>query len=219
MIEDTIESYMIDGKLYVTTSFVSAFFQTDPRNIRNWKKDGLSSKKERGIRQDLFLFNEVYKWTRENIDKGKSRAGKKKKESVEDMMEEPNLRHIDDLSFEEAERRKKIAELKLANIKIAKEEGLLIEADDVDKAMYEQAIMHITKINNDEKIIPILLSLTEEQVKNLKEHNKDHIDLLHSQIEQRFKKDPSNYDIFHEILIARKRGVMPFKMIDEIKKL
>jgi len=189
MIEGTIESYMIDGKLYVTTSFVSAFFQTDPRNIRNWKKDGLSSKKERGVRQDLFLFDEVYKWNKENINQNKSRAGKKKKEptnevrnsnrdkknkkdfnirdKIDDIKEEIGKKEVENLP--QYELKEVIENLeKLTKLEIAI--GDLIPKRDTEKVIIEFAITLIAGYKRDIKILPKeCMQRSEEEIKKILE--------------------------------------------------
>ena len=221
-----LESYEVNGKLYVTTKFLSTYFSKTEKQVGRWKSDGMPvavKPKELKIRGDVFHLDECIKWVSENINPSKSRATARrgKEVDIDAMMNEANLEELDDLTFDEADRRKKIEDLKLAKLKREKEEGLLIEADDVDKALYEQAIMHRTKLDNDEKILPILLeNKTQEEIAYIyHEHNNDHLEMLDSQLEPRIKKDPSNYDIFHKVLEARMKKATPKQIIEAIKSL
>lgn len=217
---DKIESYVIDGQLWVTTKFIEAYYNTDDRNIRNWITKGLPCEKMQGIKQNCFNLKETIMWHIENINQTKSKASRRSQEkTIDEMMDERNLEDIDSVSQEEADRRKKILDVKLAQVKLDEAEGRLIPADDLDKSLYEQAVMHITKLNNDEQILPILLeNKNQEEIRDiLHEHNEEHLATLDEQIERKFKTDPSNYDIFNKVLEARKKGTKPKELISIIE--
>lgn len=169
--QEIIESYLIDGKLYVTTKFVSEFFQTDARNIRNWKKEGLKSKKERGIRQDLFLFNEVYDWNKQNINPSKSRAGSKTKsveiphsdgsdieETVIDIQgkiaQANELLQLKGTSQEDADRIKKILDGLIQAVKLGEQTKELIPKRDIEKVLVEFVVTLIQGYKRDIKLLP-----------------------------------------------------------------
>lgn len=187
--------------------------------IKDYEKKGMprSEYSTNGI--VYYNLKDVMDWILVNVDISKSkRVGAKEKIVDTDYsFDESSLKDIDSISMDEAERRKKIADLKLANIKLEEAEKKLIPADDVDKAMTEQALMHKTKLNNDEKILPILLGLTDSQVHLLHEHNNDHLETLDKQITQRYKKDITNFDVFNEVLNARAKKVMPIKLVKAIQ--
>jgi len=69
----SLESYSYDGKVYVTTEFLAAYFNMDKRNITNWKKKGLEPIKNKAIsRSNLFVLQEVIVWVEININQTKS---------------------------------------------------------------------------------------------------------------------------------------------------
>ena len=237
---NSIESYEIDGKLYVNTKFLCAFFSKSEKQIGRWKKDGFpiaKKPKELTFRGDVFNLQEAQDWVKYNIDKQKSQATQKNKEiEIDDISEEEvleQLANVDqrllkklismDVTLKKtvADANKAEEEAQISKLKRQQLEESLIDADDVDKALYEQAIMHKTKLDNDEKILPILLEMkTQEEIEHiLHEHNSDHLDLLDRQIEQKFKNDNSNYDVFNQVLESRRKGVTPNQLIKIIKEI
>ncbi|WP_420480200.1 hypothetical protein [Brevundimonas sp. FT23028] len=216
---EVVEAYVENGKVYVATKFLENYFKTSTRNIGNWIKKGLPKYKLKGINSNVFILEEVLIWHANNINKTKSRAGKKRKD--EEGMNYEETIDLNLISYEEADRRKKILDVQLASVKLKEAEGELINADELDKALYEQAIMHITKLDNDEKILPILLEMkNQDEIKKiLNEHNEDHLDTLSKQIEKKFKDDPTNYDVFNEILEKRKNGIKPQELIEKLKEM
>ena len=57
---ESLESYSYDGKVYVSTQFLAAYFNMDKRNITNWIKKGLEPIKNKAIsRSNLFILQEV----------------------------------------------------------------------------------------------------------------------------------------------------------------
>lgn len=233
-----LESYEINGKVYVNTKFLSAYLSKSDKQIGRWKKDGCPvarKPKELKVRGDVFILKDVEEWVKYNIDKQKSQATQKTKEielddiSEEEMVEQ--LATIDQrvirklISMESALKKTKAdadkaeEDAQISKLKRQQLEGSLIEADDVDKSRYEQAIMHKTMIENQEKIFPIILEMksSDEISHLLHEHNSDHLDLLDSQIEQKFKGDMSLYDIFYEVMLERKNKTSPKEIIKRIK--
>lgn len=70
-----IESYLINQKLYVSTKFLSGYFNRSDKQIARWKTSGLeptNKPKELNKRGDFFIFEEVLKWHEQNINKTKS---------------------------------------------------------------------------------------------------------------------------------------------------
>lgn len=237
---NTIESYEIDNKLYVNTKFLCVFFAKSEKQIGRWKKDGLpiaKKPKELTFRGEVFNLKDAQEWVKYNIDKQKSQATQKNKTiELEDITEEEILeqmasmdqRIVKKLILMDSNLKKTVAdankaeeEAQISKLKRLQLEESLIDADDVDKSRYEQAIMHKTMIENQEKIFPIILEnkSSDEISKIINEHNNDHMDLLNSQIEQKFKGDSSNYDIFYEILQARRNKAEPNKIIKAIREV
>ena len=91
---EPLESYSYDGKVYVTTQFLAAFFNMDKRNITNWTKKGLEPIKNKSIsRSNLFILQEVIVWVEININQTKSgnRKGLGKDEDNEDQVDYESL--------------------------------------------------------------------------------------------------------------------------------
>ena len=120
-----------------------------------------------------------------------------------------------------ADANKATEDAQISKLKRKQLEESLIDADDVDKSRYEQAIMHKTMLENQEKVFPIILeNKTSEEISNLiHEHNNDHLDLLDSQIEQKFKGDFSNYDVFYEILLLRRNKKNTKDILKKLKEI
>lgn len=72
---EQIESYLINQKLYVSTKFLSGYFNRSDKQIARWKTSGLepaNKPKELNKRGDFFILEEVLKWHEKNINKTKS---------------------------------------------------------------------------------------------------------------------------------------------------
>ena len=218
-----------EGKRVVSRAELAIKLNVSDKTIQRYAKDGMPTCEELWSRNfQIFYFDECVEWKEENIDRKQSKRVNKHKEiTVDTDFDSSNDDNSDNkedpdnlkMSQEEGERREKRAKAMLAEIKLSEAKGLLIPADDLDKAMYEQAIMHKTDKTNDEKILPVLLEMkTTDEIRNLLEdHNDDRLELLDSQIEQRFKKEPSNYEIFEAVLQSRKKGNMPKDIIRGIE--
>ncbi len=70
---EALESYSYDGKVYVSTQFLAAYFNMNKRNITHWIKKGLEPIKNNAIsRSNLFILQEVIVWVEININQTKS---------------------------------------------------------------------------------------------------------------------------------------------------
>lgn len=213
------------GREIVSKADLEKIWRVTPKTIQRYVADGMPRCDVLWKRNfQIFYLDECVEWKQANIDRKQSARVNKHKKIKQDTVEEdvappPPPTDDNDMPIEEAERREKVAKAKMAEIKLKEAEGLLIPADDLDKAMYEQAIMHKTDKSNDEKILPILLEMkNQEEIRDLLEsHNDDRLELLDSQLEQRHKNEPTNYDIFNHILVARKKGKTPQEIIKGIK--
>lgn len=76
---DVIESYVVKGKMYVSTKFLCFYFFRTDKQIGRWKKDGLpiaKKPKEISARGDFYILEEVVKWVDINVNKTKSNNSK-----------------------------------------------------------------------------------------------------------------------------------------------
>jgi len=213
---EQIEAYINNRKLYVPTKFLTTYFQTDERNIRNWIKKGLEFERVQGIRSNLFIFSEVLIWHKENINKSKSNNAKNRVVEVRNntVQENDGLR-----SYDDSEAKEKHFKAELAEIKYLEAQGLLVNADDLDKAMAEQAVLHIADKTNDEKVLPVVLENKQAQdIANiLHEHNQERIAMLHKIFNKSFKSNETINDILVEIFDNLSDGISPTEIINKIK--
>jgi len=184
-----IESYVIDKKLYVTTAFISEYFKTDTRNIRNWTKRGLPSREEQGIRSNLFVLEETIEWVKTNINQAKSHTSREKKISIEPQQGEATLEkqindiqgkiklvneklQIDGTGYEEAERISKIIDALTKTVKLGEQTKDLIPKKDTEKVIIEFIITLIAGYKKDIKILPKELARRDEKtIKEILENN------------------------------------------------
>jgi len=74
---EKLEAYSYEGKVYVSTQFLAAYFNMDKRNITNWIKKGLEPYKIKQLsRSNLFILSEVIVWIELNINQTKSQNRK-----------------------------------------------------------------------------------------------------------------------------------------------
>jgi hypothetical protein len=72
---EVIESYEINGKLYLNTKFLCVFFNKSEKQVGRWKKDGMpiaKKPKELNKRGDYYILEKVIEWVDKNINKTKS---------------------------------------------------------------------------------------------------------------------------------------------------
>lgn len=82
---EKLECYSYDGKVYVSTLFLAAYFNMSKRNITNWVKRGLEPIKNTALsRSNLFILQEAEIWVEININDVKSRNRKGNSDNKED---------------------------------------------------------------------------------------------------------------------------------------
>jgi hypothetical protein len=106
----------------------------------------------------------------------------------------------------------------LARLKRQALEGSLVEADDLDKAMAEQAILHKTDKINDEKVLPTLLAGKDanEIAILLHEHNQERLTHFDRIINKEFKAPETLYNVVEAVLAKLSQGVSPDQIIKAI---
>ena len=128
---------------------------------------------------------------------------------------------ISKMDFVQLEKEEKKLKVQLAKVKLDEAEGKLVSAEDIDKALTEQAIMHITKLNNDEKVLPVLLANQDKDTlaRLLHEHNEEHLQTLSANLKKKYKDGFSNIDAFNLILDLTKHGVSIESIMDKLTEL
>ena len=188
------------------------------RQITNYVKDGMPVHSVGKRNAQLFDMGACKKWRLENIDKTMSIKTTSTEERDKITEEDEELQKNDMLRKLKADADDAELKVQLNTIKLAEAEGRLVDADDLDKAMSEQAIIHRTDKTNDEKILPILLEnrSSGEIAEILHEHNQERLNGLDKMINKVFDSKESMYEIVEEVLARLKDGVEPNTLIKRI---
>jgi len=147
-------------------------------------------------------------------------------ESIEGL-DELEYKQLVKLELDEIEKLSKIIELKKKNterqiqeIKKDTEQGLLVKAENLDRAMSELAIIHKTDMINQEQVLPTILEgkNSNEILEELRQINFDRLEFLSKIIKKGAKwfkdDDYSLYEVVQDILNAVNNG----KTFKELKK-
>ena len=187
------------------------------RQLGNYVKQGMPIHSVGKRNKQMFNVDVCLEWQRNNIDKTMSMKSKSNlsikrvlKETKETKEVEVDIERKDnrDLQVNDALRKLKAeaddAELKvkLNEIKLAEAEGRVVDANDLDKAMAEQAIMHKTDKINDENLLPILLeNKSKDEIKKiLIEHNSERLKMLDALIKKEFETPTTLYEVVEVVL-------------------
>jgi hypothetical protein len=194
------EAVVIDGKLYGTTELVMQMFSVTNRTVRNWQKEGLEYAAGGVPRfQNLFELADVVRWVGAHQPQAKSsKVGRLKGASAS---------NLDDLDLatatkEDLDRLKVMEEVKKKRLENAEARGQLIPAEDQDRAMAEQAVLHRGQYLDDFEVLPgALEGQTKNQIKAfLRGHYERRMKNLHDFITKEFDMpDWLNHKI-HELI-------------------
>ena len=221
----SIESFLVDSSLLVTVDFLMAYFNVSQRQITNYVKSGLPKIDSRNDGRGgigLYDINKCIEWRLDNLNKSKQASTEKAKARQEERQKQnaPPSEDIRDMSFEEAERLKKIVDFQIAEVKLAEVEGRLVDANDLDRAMSELAIMHKTDKTNDQDVLTVLLeNKSSAEIRELLySHNEERLEMLDSIINKEFKSKETLYEIVESILNKLSDGVEPSKIISKVNE-
>jgi phage terminase Nu1 subunit (DNA packaging protein) len=209
--------YLHENREVVTSRYLQQIWGVTDRTIRNYIKEGMPVSDISSSKFKIFDLIECINWRMSQIDMSKSNVSKAtQKENETESGEE---------SVAKANRDKIIADAKKAiheaNVSEMKEKNMrdeLISADDVDKAMAEQAVIHKTDIINSEKILPLILEdkSSAEITQELVGHNSERIKELNKLIKKEFDCDETLFEIIQEVIEELKKS-NPSKIIEKIK--
>jgi phage terminase Nu1 subunit (DNA packaging protein) len=209
--------YLHESREVVTSRYLQQIWGVTDRTIRNYIKEGMPVSDISSSKFKIFDLIECINWRMSQIDMSKSNVSKAtQKENETESGEE---------SVAKANRDKIIADAKKAiheaNVSEMKEKNMrdeLISADDVDKAMAEQAVIHKTDIINSEKILPLILEnkSSAEITQELVGHNSERIKELNKLIKKEFDCDETLFEIIQEVIEELKKS-NPSKIIEKIK--
>lgn len=145
------DSYKIGTKVLVTENFLADFYEVHKRSIHVWRTKGLKADPMSLKNLNLYNLVDVLKWHNDTIV-GKSTIFKADGE----VNREANL-PLDEVSSDEADRRKKIEEVKKMLKINAELSGSLVKAEDLDRGMAEQAVIHKGQYMDDLVQLPSIL--------------------------------------------------------------
>ncbi len=127
---------------------------------------------------------------------------------------------LDKVTYDEARRRSEIKKVRLAEIKIRKEMGVLVEADDLDRAMAEQAALYEASKRNGEKVLPSILEnkSADEIGKLLKQYNRADSSNKQVLFAHKYRMTESFFDVAIAVFDAMIKGIEPHDLVKAIKK-
>lgn len=218
------EVFVIEYIVYVTSKFIQDKFSITARQVTNWKKKGLEESKYSVKTLRLFDLEYVTDWHKINVNKSQSDRTSSTRTSEEgESDEEREETNLDLLTTPEAERRKKIEDLKLATRKNEIEEKLYIPIEDSDIAMAELAGTMISFLGNLRDIIPTEAEFMsrDDIAVILDGHFKDSINDLAEIVNNTTQEnvDASVYDILFAVIRQGKNGVSTDDMIKTLKEI
>ena len=125
------------------------------------------------------------------------------------------------VSFDEARRRSEIKKVELAEIKIREAMGQLVDANDLDRAMAEQAALYEASKRNMEKILPVVMENKDSSTIRsiLMEYNTNDSLQKRNLFGNKFRSTNTFYDIAYEVFNLLVNKVEPDDIIETLKKL
>lgn len=193
------------------------------RQVGNYVRDGMPIHSVGARNAQLFDIKACQLWRSKNIDKSMAVKTINIKPSVidyEETLAEEEIRQRSDLSRKyTADAENAEINVELNKLKLEKERGIVVNADDLDKAMAEQAVIHKTDKTNDEKILPILLqNKTSAEIAILiHEHQQERLIMLDKLISKQFTSHSSLFDIIEQVLELLSCDVEPDEIITRMK--
>ena len=238
------ETFLIGDKMFVTSTFLQTLFKIGKRQVTNLKNKGLTE--SNFSIKGLMLYDLAYTiaWYELNVNKEKANATAKTKdraknttgtnagtEAEQDGTEEEKGQkeidysdtHMDDLPWQEIERRVKLGQLKSITRKNEIEDGLYIPIENSDIAMAELAGMLISLLGNLRDIIPTEAEHQKRDhiVEILDFQFKDMIGELKQIVEKTTKESlaPTVYEILMLIIRKNNNGVCSTMITEAIERV
>lgn len=226
---ESLESYSYDGKVYVSTQFLAAYFNMDKRNITNWIKKGLEPIKNKAIsRSNLFILQEVVVWVEVNINKTKSgnRKGSDSDDDDEEIVDFENLTYKQKKEYLRKQNKNKLDEWSTAEQIIERDgKNKALDKDWVRKEKPAQTIKALAR-----SFISLMKNMMMTVSKEGAKKNQDDLYLLmdkhlHSEVQklQRMLQDESAtldlYELYQMIIDIHDLGLPLEEIIKKIEEL
>ena len=203
----SIEVFSIEGKVCVSSAFLAQYWGISDRSMQDYRSRGLpTSEYSIGVGRGALVlhnFNESIRWRLENVNQEMSAKSRGIEITKEDNAMQEEMNEQNDMARKlkaDADRAETEADLAIEKLKLVR--GETVNADDLDKAMAEQAVMHRTDKTNDEKILPIILEnkKSSEISEILHEHNQERLDMFDKVVNRHFKCDETLYDVVEVVM-------------------
>ena len=224
-IEIVLKRFIGDQEVVSRQELVTIFSKGD-KTIQRYIKDGMPQHKKSSRAFQIFNLSEAIAWRDKTIDKTMSiKTSKPSTTDIEVDVENQDDNDNESLVLKSDVERKLKADaddselkVKLNEIKLAEAEGRVVDANDLDRAMSELAIVHKTDKIHDENLLPVLLENKDagEIKKILQDHNKERLKMLDKIVNKEFKSAETLYDIVEATLHQMKDGVEPESIIKRI---
>ena len=236
-----VESYEINGKLYATAKFLSAYFNKSTKQVSRWKQDGMpiaTKPKELKIRGDVFHLDECINWVSENINSSKSRATSRRGKGVEveisksdENIEETvndiqgkirqanQMLQLKGTSHDDADRIKKILDGLMQAVKLGEQTKELIPKKDTEKAIIEFIVTLITGYKRDIKLLPKeCKNRSEEEIRKILESTyKSNIEKYQKIAKSELLSESKLYDVVEVVAELILDGVSVDEILKRIK--
>lgn len=213
-----VQIFLNDRRL-VSRRDLRRVWNCSDETLKGYAKKGLPKHELSSTNFSVYDLRISEEWRTANVDPKAGGALRKSRQEFDPDDEDSEVDlDIEKISYDEADRRKKITDLKLSMLKVAEAEGRLVPADDLDKAMAEQAIMHKTDKLNDEKVLPLLLEgkSASEIATLLYEHNQERLAQYDKLINTEFTATATLYDIVETVLQALTEGISPDQIVEAV---
>jgi phage terminase Nu1 subunit (DNA packaging protein) len=199
------------------------------RQIGNYIKQGMPIHSTGKRNAQIFDIEACRKWQHKSVNKefsSKTLTPAKvdklievTKGSQEENQEDENVDQQNDMLRKlKADADRAETESDLAKVKLSVQRGMLVDANDLDRAMSELAIVHKTDKIHDENLLPVILeNKNAGEIKLLlQEHNHDRLAMLDKIINKEFESNETLYEIVEAILHQLKKGIEPDSLIKRI---
>lgn len=212
----------IGDKEVISRQELASILNKGDKTIQRYIKDGMPQHEKASRAFQVFNLSEVIAWRDKTIDKTMSIKTSKPQTTnieVDTENQDDELILTDDLSRKlKADADDAELKVKLNTIKLALAEGEVVDANDLDRAMSELAIVHKTDKIHDENLLPVLLENKDagEIKKILQDHNKERLKMLDKIVNREFKSMETLHDIVEATLHQMKEGVEPESIIKRI---
>lgn len=213
------EKYLLNNREIVSSKYLQQIWGVTDKTIRNYLAQGMPYLVEQSsARFRIFDLLECIAWRMESINMSKSNVSKvQQKESESEDSEGEVFRANREKIIADA--KKATHESNIAEIKEKVARGEYISAKDSDRDKATQALMHISELYNDRKILPTMLAdkTKEKIIELLVNHHKTRITTLQEVIEKEYDCDEDMYAIVAEVIEALKKE-SPKQIINRISR-